>query len=67
MAKMYTILEMIKRNADAARDGLLNEWETRFSLDIEERTEAGGSSLSGRQLTVIDKIHDAVLRIEGED
>ena len=66
MPKSYTILEMIKRNADAARDGLLNEWETHFSLDIEEKMEQPNASLSGRQLNIIDKVHNSVLRIEGE-
>jgi hypothetical protein len=66
--KSYTILEMIKRNAAAARDNLLNEWETNFALDIEDKLETETNpSFSGRQLNVIDKIHDKVLRIEGEE
>ena len=68
MPKSYTILEMIKRNAAAARDNLLNEWETSFALDIEDKLETEQNpSFSGRQLNVIDKIHDKVLRIEGEE
>lgn len=68
MPKSYTIIEMIKRNAVAARDNLLNEWETNFALDIEDKLETEQNpSFSGRQLNVIDKIHDKVLRIEGEE
>ena len=72
MPKTYTIAEMITRNAEAARDGLLNEWETRFASEIEERSDAAKLdrsvqfSLSGRQLACIEKIHDKVLKLESD-
>ena len=72
MPKTYTIAEMITRNAEAARDGLLNEWETRFALDIDERSDAAKLdksvqfSLSGRQLACIEKIHDKILKLESD-
>lgn len=72
MAKTYTIAEMITRNAEAARDGLLNEWETRFASEIEERSDAAKLdrsvqfSLSGRQLACIEKIHDKILQLESD-
>ena len=72
MAKTYTIAEMITRNAEAARDGLLNEWETRFASEIEERSDAAKLdrsvkfSLSGRQLACIEKIHDKILKLESD-
>lgn len=72
MAKTYTIAEMITRNAEAARDGLLNEWETRFASEIEERSDTAKLdrsvqfSLSGRQLACIEKIHDKILKLESD-
>lgn len=71
MSKTYTIVEMIKRNAAAAEDGLLNQWETEFSASISKllaRIEEGSATgFSGKQLECIDRIHEKVSNIEAGD
>lgn len=71
MSKTYTIVEMIKRNAAAAKDGMLNQWETMFCLSIADllaRIEAGSAlGFSGKQLECIDRIHEKVSNLEAGD